>query len=85
MKRSILIGSVYCATRGLVRRADISPRGHNNDGIDPEATRNLLVEACRFDRGDDAIAIKSGTNYDGWRLLYLQLTSASPRSTRAGG
>ncbi|MBV9929106.1 MAG: glycoside hydrolase family 28 protein [Acidobacteria bacterium] len=52
----------------VVRRADISAHGHNNDGIDPEGTRNLLVEDCRFDQGDDAIAIKSGTNHDGWRL-----------------
>jgi polygalacturonase len=52
----------------LVRRLDISAHGHNNDGIDPEGTRNLLVENCRFDQGDDAIAIKSGTNHDGWRL-----------------
>lgn len=52
----------------VVRRVDISAHGHNNDGIDPEGTRNLLVENCRFDQGDDAIAIKSGTNHDGWRL-----------------
>ncbi len=52
----------------VVRRIDVSAHGHNNDGIDPEGTRNLLVEKCRFDQGDDAIAIKSGTNHDGWRL-----------------
>lgn len=52
----------------VVRGVDISATGHNNDGIDPECTRNLLVENCRFDQGDDAIAIKSGTNHDGWRL-----------------
>src|ERR1044072_6095406 len=52
----------------VVRRVDIIAHGHNNDGIDPEGTRNLLVENCRFDQGDDAIAIKSGTNHDGWRL-----------------
>jgi polygalacturonase len=52
----------------VVRRVDIFAHGHNNDGIDPEGTRNLLVEDCRFDQGDDAIAIKSGTNHDGWRL-----------------
>lgn len=52
----------------VVRRIDISAHGHNNDGIDPEGTRNLLVDSCRFDQGDDAIAIKSGTNHDGWRL-----------------
>jgi polygalacturonase len=52
----------------VVRRVDISAHGHNNDGIDPEGTCNLLVEDCRFDQGDDAIVIKSGTNQDGWRL-----------------
>lgn len=52
----------------VVRRVDISAHGHNNDGIDPEGTRHLLVEDCRFDQGDDAIAIKSGSNQDGWRL-----------------
>lgn len=52
----------------VVRRLDIAAKGHNNDGIDPEGTRNLLVEDCRFDQGDDAIVIKSGTNQDGWRL-----------------
>lgn len=52
----------------IVRRIDVSAHGHNNDGIDPEMTRNLLVEDCVFDQGDDAIAIKSGSNRDGWRL-----------------
>ncbi|MEY4387996.1 MAG: hypothetical protein RLY20_3279 [Verrucomicrobiota bacterium] len=52
----------------LVRRLDIRAHNHNNDGIDPEMTRNLLVEECKFDQGDDAIAIKSGTDRDGRRL-----------------
>ncbi len=52
----------------VVRRVDIFAQGHNNDGIDPEMTRNLLIEDCRFNTGDDSIAIKSGTNHDGWRL-----------------
>ncbi len=52
----------------VVRGLDIRARGHNNDGIDPEMTRNLLIENCRFDQGDDAIAIKSGRDHDGWRL-----------------
>ncbi len=52
----------------VVRGIDIRAHGHNNDGIDPEMTRNLLIENCRFDQGDDAIAIKSGSNHDGWRL-----------------
>jgi polygalacturonase len=52
----------------VVRHVDISAHGHNNDGVNPEGTRNLLVEHCRFDQGDDMMAIKSGTNHDGWRL-----------------
>ncbi len=52
----------------VVRRVDIVARNRNNDGIDPEMTRNLLVEDCRFDQGDDAIAIKAGMDFDGRRL-----------------
>ena len=52
----------------VVRGIDIYAQGHNNDGIDPEMTRNLLIEDCVFDQGDDAIAIKAGSNHDGWRL-----------------
>ena len=52
----------------VVRGVDIFAHGHNNDGIDPEMTQNLLVEDCIFDQGDDAVAIKSGRNQDGWRL-----------------
>jgi len=52
----------------VVRRVDIAAHGHNNDGVDPEMVRNVLIEDCRFDQGDDAIAIKAGRNQDAWRL-----------------
>lgn len=39
----------------------------NNDGIDPEMTRNLLIENIEFNNGDDNIAIKAGRDNDGWR------------------
>jgi len=42
-------------------------RGHNSDGIDPEGTRNMLVENVVFDVGDDCMAIKSGRDFDGRR------------------
>ena len=38
----------------------------NNDGIDPEYSRNLLIEDVHFDNGDDNIAIKAGRDNDGW-------------------
>lgn len=38
----------------------------NNDGIDPESSRDILIENIYFDNGDDNIAIKSGRDNDGW-------------------
>lgn len=38
----------------------------NNDGIDPESSRNVLIEDVSFDNGDDNVAIKSGRDNDGW-------------------
>lgn len=40
----------------------------NNDGIDPECTRNLLIEDIHFNNGDDNVAIKSGRDNDGWKM-----------------
>lgn len=37
----------------------------NGDGIDIESCKNVLVEYCNFDVGDDAICIKSGKDEDG--------------------
>lgn len=38
----------------------------NNDGIDPECSRNILIEGIEFDNGDDNVAIKAGRDNDGW-------------------
>ncbi len=38
----------------------------NNDGIDPECSRNILIENIHFNNGDDNVAIKSGRDNDGW-------------------
>ncbi len=42
--------------------------GPNNDGCDPESCRDVLIDGCTFDTGDDCIAIKSGRNADGRRV-----------------
>lgn len=39
----------------------------NNDGIDPEYSRNILIEDIEFNNGDDNVAIKCGRDNDGWR------------------
>jgi polygalacturonase len=51
-----------------VRGVHLQSRGPNSDGCDPESCRNVLIENCFFDTGDDCIAIKSGRNSDGRRL-----------------
>ena len=38
----------------------------NNDGLDPECSRNILIEGIAFNNGDDNVAIKSGRDNDGW-------------------
>ena len=40
----------------------------NNDGIDIESSRGVLIDDIRFDNGDDNIAIKSGRDNDGWNF-----------------
>ena len=52
----------------IVRGLKIHSHGPNNDGCDPESCRDVLIEKCVFDTGDDCIAIKSGRNADGRRL-----------------
>jgi polygalacturonase len=38
--------------------------GPNNDGFDPESSREVLIEGCQFNTGDDCIAIDSGKGND---------------------
>ena len=51
-----------------VRNVVVNSHGPNNDGCDPESCRDVLIEGCTFDTGDDCIALKSGRNKDGRRL-----------------
>jgi len=61
------IHPVLC-TNVTVRGVQIITHGPNNDGCDPESSRDVLIENCLFDTGDDCIAIKSGRNNDGRRV-----------------
>ena len=51
-----------------VRNVTVIGHGPNNDGCNPESCKNVLIEGCHFDTGDDCIAIKSGRNNDGRRV-----------------
>lgn len=58
---------VLC-TNVTVRGLEIVTHGPNNDGCNPESSKDVLIENCLFDTGDDCIAIKSGRNNDGRRV-----------------
>ncbi|WP_114779048.1 glycoside hydrolase family 28 protein [Botryobacter ruber] len=58
----------YLSINVVIRNVNVYAHGHNNDGVDPEMSQNMLIENCTFDQGDDAIAVKSGRNQDAWRL-----------------
>lgn len=61
------IHPVLC-TNVTVRNVSIATHGPNNDGCNPESSKDVLIEGCTFDTGDDCIAIKSGRNDDGRRV-----------------
>ena len=61
------IHPVYCEDI-TVRDVSVLTTGPNTDGLNPDSCRNVLIENCTFETGDDCIAINSGMNEDGWRV-----------------
>src|SRR6185503_18825127 len=62
-----IIHPVLC-NNVTVQNVTISSMNLNNDGCDPEACTNVLIQHCNFTVGDDGIAIKAGRDQDGWRI-----------------
>lgn len=48
-----------------VRGVNFTARNINNDGVDPEYSKNILIENINFDNGDDNVAIKAGRDTEG--------------------
>lgn len=61
---------VYCEDVTLDNVTITAPAhgAPNTDAVDPDSCRNVRISNCRFDVGDDCIAIKSGYNEDGRRV-----------------
>lgn len=57
---------LLCCENVICRGLRYDAKLINNDGIDPEMTRNLLIENIDFNNGDDNVAIKAGRDNDGW-------------------
>ncbi|MEH6659300.1 glycoside hydrolase family 28 protein [Leeuwenhoekiella marinoflava] len=56
--------SKYVTVDGIT----VNSHGPNNDGCDPEYSSYVHITNCKFNTGDDCIAIKSGRNGDGRRV-----------------
>jgi len=52
----------------IVDGVTVESHGPNNDGCDPEYSKNVMIKNCIFNTGDDCIAIKSGRDADGRRV-----------------
>lgn len=66
------ITPTYCENV-IIRKVRITTEGAyghtpNGDGVDPSSSKNVLIEYCEFDTGDDCVAIKSGRDRDGLRV-----------------
>jgi polygalacturonase len=61
------INPVLCKNVSVIN-VKIEGLGPNNDGCNPESSKDVLVKRCFFNNGDDCIAIKSGRNNDGRRI-----------------
>lgn len=59
-----MVHPVFCENI-TIRDVTVNSFGYNNDGINPDSCRYVLIEDCTLNTGDDAIAIKSGLNKDG--------------------
>lgn len=56
--------SDYVTVRGIT----VESNGYNNDGVNPESCKNVVIEESIFKTGDDCVAIKSGRNNDGIKV-----------------
>ena len=48
-----------------IRRIKVDSHHANNDGVDVDSSRYVLIEHCHFRTGDDSVVIKSGRDRDG--------------------
>lgn len=62
-----VIHPIKC-TNVIVDGVTIDSHGPNNDGCDPEYSKNVIIQNCTFNTGDDCIAIKAGRDHEGRKV-----------------
>jgi polygalacturonase len=61
------IHPTYCVNF-TAKNLTIRSTGGNGDGIDVDSCKDVRIEDCDIDTGDDCIAIKSGRGMEGYKL-----------------
>ncbi len=56
----------FC-TNVTIRKLIVDSHNSNNDGINPDSSRDVLIEDCWLDQSDDCLAIKAGRDNSAWR------------------
>jgi polygalacturonase len=67
-----------------VRRIRVDSHHANNDGVDVDSSRYVLIEHCHFRTGDDSVVVKSGRDRDG-RDIGRPSESVVVRNNDMGG
>ncbi len=49
----------------IIRNIRVDSHHANNDGVDVDSSRHVLIEGCWFRTGDDSVVVKSGRDRDG--------------------
>lgn len=62
------INHLVYTDHAIVRGLKVDSMFPNNDGIDVDSSRYVIVENNFFRTGDDSVVIKSGRDYDGRRV-----------------
>ena len=55
----------FC-TNATVRRIHVKPGTTNDDGVDVDSCKNVLIEDSKFETFDDCVVIKAGRDQDAW-------------------
>jgi polygalacturonase len=60
---------LYCENVTIENLSIFNPEDSpNTDGINPDSCRNVRIEGCHLDVGDDCVTLKSGYDEDGLRV-----------------
>jgi polygalacturonase len=62
------VNHLVYAEHATVRGLRVESRFPNNDGVDVDSSRYVLVEGSTFRTGDDSVVVKSGRDLDGRRI-----------------